>query len=184
MLVAAPNLLLLDEPTNHLDVYACEWLEDYLKAFKGAFIVVSHDRYFLDATVDRIWGHRRSQGCVCIQATTLFSRQEKQLAKERQAEEYQRQQEKIQKLEAYIRRYKAGNRSTMQKVGEKMLARIERVQKPREGPSMKLSLWKGGALRAPGAIGQRDIQKLRRADSLRGNGLCRGTRGEAGHRWA
>jgi ATP-binding cassette subfamily F protein 3 len=141
MLVAAPNLLLLDEPTNHLDVYACEWLEDYLKAFKGAFIVVSHDRYFLDATVDRIWDIDDLK-VVLYPGNYTFFTAEKQLAKERQAEEYQRQQEKIQKLEAYIRRYKAGNRSTMAKSREKMLARIERVQKPREGPSMKLSFGK------------------------------------------
>jgi ATP-binding cassette subfamily F protein 3 len=138
MLVAAPNLLLLDEPTNHLDVIACEWLEDYLKAFRGAFIVVSHDRYFLDATIDSIWDMDDLK-VVAYPGNYTFFVAEKELARERQTEEYQRQQEKIQKLEAYVRRYKAGNRSTTAKSREKMLARIERIQKPREGPSMKLS---------------------------------------------
>jgi len=141
MLVSAPNLLLLDEPTNHLDVNACEWLEDYLAAFNGAFIVISHDRYFLDATVDRIWDIDDLK-VVEYPGNYTFFAAEKELARQRQAQEYQRQQETIQKLEAYIRRYKAGNRSTMAQSREKMLARIERIQKPREDSQMKLSFGK------------------------------------------
>ena len=56
LLLDAPDLLLLDEPTNHLDIYAVEWLESFLQTFKGSLVVVSHDRYFLDATTNRTWG--------------------------------------------------------------------------------------------------------------------------------
>ena len=54
LLARKPDLLLLDEPTNHLDLQAIEWLEGFLPAFDGAFVVISHDRYFLDRTIDRI----------------------------------------------------------------------------------------------------------------------------------
>ena len=53
MLLSGANLLLLDEPTNHLDISSVEWLEDYLKSFNGAFLVISHDRYFLDRITSR-----------------------------------------------------------------------------------------------------------------------------------
>ena len=55
LLLEKPDLLILDEPTNHLDVQAVEWLEETLQAWEGALLVVSHDRYFLDRVVDRIW---------------------------------------------------------------------------------------------------------------------------------
>lgn len=55
MLLSEPDLLLLDEPTNHLDLETTKWLEDYLKYFKGAIIIISHDRYFLDKIVTQIY---------------------------------------------------------------------------------------------------------------------------------
>lgn len=141
MLCLAPDILLLDEPTNHLDVDACEWLEGYLQSFAGAFVVVSHDRYFLDATTNRTWDLDGRAIAEYPGNYTLFVAQ-KELARERQADEYERQQELIHKLEEYVRRYKAGNRTTMAQSREKMLARIQRIEKPREGPSMKLGFGK------------------------------------------
>ncbi|MEA4883799.1 MAG: ABC-F family ATP-binding cassette domain-containing protein [Clostridia bacterium] len=141
MLVSDPDLLLLDEPTNHLDMDACEWLEAYLKSFRGAFIVVSHDRYFLDAAIERTWDLDGLR-IVDYPGNYTFFMNAKALAREQQAEEYSRQQEQIQKLEDYIRRYKAGNRATMAQSREKMLARIQRIQKPTDGPSMKAAFGK------------------------------------------
>ncbi|MCR4426342.1 MAG: ATP-binding cassette domain-containing protein [Firmicutes bacterium] len=141
MLVSEPDLMLLDEPTNHLDLAAVEWLEQYLKSFRGAFIVVSHDRYFLDATVDRIWDLEDRVVREYSGNYTAYLAQ-REFLRERQEEEYRRQQEKIQRLEAYIRRYKAGNRTTMAQSREKMLARMERVDRPKEGASLKVSFAK------------------------------------------
>ncbi len=141
MLCSAPDVLLLDEPTNHLDVDACEWLEGYLRSFAGAFVVVSHDRYFLDATTNKTWDLDGRAITEYAGNYTFFVAQ-KELARERQAEEYERQQELIQRLEEYVRRYKAGNRTTMAQSREKMLARIQRIEKPRESPSMKLGFGK------------------------------------------
>ena len=140
MLASDPDVLLLDEPTNHLDVAACEWLESYLRTFRGAVIVVSHDRYFLDAVVNRIWDLENKRITEYNGNYTCFVAQ-RELALERQAEEYRRQQELIERLEAYVRRYKAGNRTTMAQSREKMIARIQRqhVSKPTSGPTMKLS---------------------------------------------
>jgi len=141
MLCLAPDVLLLDEPTNHLDVDACEWLEGYLRSFAGAFVVVSHDRYFLEATTNKTWDLDGRTIAEYPGNYTFFVAQ-KELARERQAEEYERQQELIHRLEEYVRRYKAGNRTTMAQSREKMLARIQRIEKPRESPSMKLGFGK------------------------------------------
>jgi len=141
MLCSAPDVLLLDEPTNHLDVDACEWLEGYLRSFAGALVVVSHDRYFLDATTNKTWDLDGRTITEYPGNYTFFVAQ-KELARERQAEEYERQQELIHRLEEYVRRYKAGNRTTMAQSREKMLARIQRVEKPRESPSVKLGFGK------------------------------------------
>lgn len=130
LLLSEPDLLLLDEPTNHLDMDAVEWLEGYLGTYRGAVIVVSHDRYFLDATVERILDlddHKIES----YPGNYTFFVKEKELRKLQALEEWQRQQELIAKLEDYIRRYKAGNRTTMAQSREKMLARIPRKEKPR-----------------------------------------------------
>lgn len=132
MLASDPDVLLLDEPTNHLDVAAIEWLEGYLRSFRGAVIVVSHDRYFLDACVNRIW-HMDDNGLRDYSGNYTCFVAQREMALERQAEDYRRQQELIAKLEDYVRRYKAGNRTTMAASREKMLARIERVKKPASG---------------------------------------------------
>ena len=141
MLCLAPDVLLLDEPTNHLDVDACEWLEGYLRSFAGAFVVVSHDRYFLEATTNKTWDLDGRTIAEYPGNYTFFVAQ-KELARERQAEEYERQQELIHRLEEYVRRYKAGNRTTMAQSREKMIARIKRIEKPMQSPSMKLGFGK------------------------------------------
>ena len=138
LLVTNPDLILLDEPTNHLDTKAIEWLEDYLKTSNVSFIVISHDRYFLDSVVDKIYhieqGHLKEY-------TGNYSTYLKtyEFERERQMVAYERQQELIAKYEEYIRRYKAGNRSTMAQSREKMLARIERVNMPKESSNIRVN---------------------------------------------
>ncbi len=105
LLLIQPNLLLLDEPTNHLDIVALEWLEDYLARYPGAVLIVSHDRAFLDRTVNRILAlddvtHtlREYPGNYTDYAVTLDRTLEKQWAT------FKEQQERVQKLEASIRK--------------------------------------------------------------------------------
>jgi ATP-binding cassette subfamily F protein 3 len=142
MLASDPDVLLLDEPTNHLDVAAIEWLEDYLRSFRGAVIVVSHDRHFLDACVNRIW-HMDDNGLKEYNGNYTCFVAQREMALERQAEDFRRQQELIAKLEDYVRRYKAGNRTTMAASREKMLARIERIKRPvTSDKAMKVSFGK------------------------------------------
>jgi ATP-binding cassette subfamily F protein 3 len=133
LLLGRPDVLLLDEPTNHLDLAATEWLEDYVKASRATMLIVSHDRYFLDSVVQRVFELR--QGCIENFPPGNYSAYRIERARRDEALQdiAQRQQEEIERVEAYIRRYKEGNRATMAKSREKMLARLEaqRVAAPR-----------------------------------------------------
>src|SRR5919199_3200907 len=125
LLLGRPDVLLLDEPTNHLDLAATEWLEDYVKASRATMLIVSHDRYFLDSVVQRVFELR--QGCIENFPPGNYSAYRIERARRDEALQdiAQRQQEEIERVEAYIRRYKEGNRATMAKSREKMLARLE-----------------------------------------------------------
>ena len=138
-LLGEPDLLLLDEPTNHLDLATTEWLESYLKAFPGACIVVSHDRYLLDAVTSRTLeledGRVESYPGAYSTYVALKAEQVRL-----QQEAWKRQQEEIEKLKDYIRRYKAGQRAAQAHSREKMLARVENaaVDRPRETRAMRV----------------------------------------------
>lgn len=110
LLLEEPDLLLLDEPTNHLDVRSMGWLEGVLIGWKGALIVVSHDRYFLDAVANRIWdlAHRRVEAYRGNYSHYRLQREERRV---RWRKEYKRQQEFIKETQAFVRRYKAGQRT-------------------------------------------------------------------------
>lgn len=131
LLLEEPDVLLLDEPTNHLDIDALEWLEEYLAHWKGAFIIVSHDRYFLDKLVHKIWelefGRLYEYSGNYSQYSAL--RQERL---ERQWKLYEEQQEFIQKSEEFIRRNIAGGdfRANQAQARQKMLEKLERIPKP------------------------------------------------------
>jgi len=131
LLLQEPDLLLLDEPTNHLDIEATEWLEEFLSKFKGAALIVSHDRYFLDRLVSRVVELENGKTETYTGNYSSFLSLRALRLRQRQ-EEWERQQEQIAKLEDYIRRYKAGNRATMAKSREKMLARIQPIERPRD----------------------------------------------------
>ncbi|MBI3958100.1 MAG: ABC-F family ATP-binding cassette domain-containing protein [Chloroflexi bacterium] len=110
LLLQEPDLLLLDEPTNHLDVRSVEWLESQLLAWKGALLVVSHDRYFLDTVVTRMWEmtHHRLE---TYRGNYSHFRQQRSERLERWRKEYEQQQEFIRETEDFVRRYKAGQRA-------------------------------------------------------------------------
>ena len=137
LLLESPDLMLLDEPSNHLDIEATAWLENYLARQAVAMVIVSHDRYFLDKVVTRIWEMHdgRLEAYPGNYSQYWRLRTEKAKVLERQ---YERQQEYIADQEAYIRKYAAGQRAKQAHDREKKLARIDRVERMQEivGPPM------------------------------------------------
>lgn len=130
LLLEEPNLLILDEPTNHLDFETLMWLEDYLKGYKGAIIIVSHDRYFLNKVCTRIC--EIEQGRLTSYRGDYSSYLvQKKMNSERQLKEYDAQQKKIAKLEDYVaKNLVRASTSKMAKSRQHMLDRIERIDKP------------------------------------------------------
>lgn len=130
LLLEEPNLLILDEPTNHLDFETLMWLEDYLKGYKGAIIIVSHDRYFLNKVCTRICEieHGRLTSYRGDYSSYLV---QKKMNSERQLKEYEAQQKEIAKLEDYVaKNLVRASTSKMAKSRQHMLDRIERIDKP------------------------------------------------------
>ena len=132
LLLEEPNLLLLDEPTNHLDLEARNWLEDYLTNYSNAFVLISHDRYFLDVTVGRI-------AEIWNKSFHFYSgNYEKYLAQktERRAlleSAYKNQRERIEQLETFINRFRAQATKAKQVQSRiKELEKIERIEIPPE----------------------------------------------------
>src|SRR3989440_9721617 len=136
LLLQEPDLLLLDEPTNHLDLAALEWLETYLLGWKGAMVVVAHDRYFLDKIVSRTieMAFGRIEEYPGNYTKYLHLREERM---ERRLREYDAQQAHIAHTEEFIRRYKAGQRSREARGRQKLLDRMERVERPQDFPEMR-----------------------------------------------
>lgn len=132
LLLTKPDILLLDEPTNHLDLEAIEWLEQYLIAYKGTVILISHDRYFLDAitekTLEMISGHINVYAGNYTEALEL-----KKKNYEVQLKAYKLQQSEIKRQEEVIERYRSFNREKSIKAAEsrqKALDKIERIKAP------------------------------------------------------
>ncbi len=128
LLLQAPDLLLLDEPTNHLDLESLQWLEDFLGAYEGTVVIISHDRYFLNRVVDRI--AELELGRFALYVGDYDEYQAQKLARQEQVEAAQRTQaEQIEKMERFIRkfRYKATKARQVQS-RIKMLDRLERVE--------------------------------------------------------
>lgn len=130
LLLEAPSLLILDEPTNHLDFATLGWLEDYLAGYKGALLVVSHDRYFLDKLCNKIWELEDGSLWEYKGNYTAYTRQrEEQDA--RQKKLYEQQQAERAKLEDYVARNLVRASTTkMAQSRQKMLERLEPVEKP------------------------------------------------------
>ncbi len=132
LLLRNPEIILLDEPTNHLDLKAIEWLEEYLKSYRGTLLIISHDRYFLDAITNRtfemIKGEIYSYDAPYSRYLTL-----KKKDYEIKLKAFKHQQDEIKRQEKIIERYKSFNREKSIKAAEsrqKMLDKIERIQAP------------------------------------------------------
>ncbi|MBC7234739.1 MAG: ABC-F family ATP-binding cassette domain-containing protein [Chloroflexi bacterium] len=139
LLLQEPDLLVLDEPTNYLDLGALEWLEAYLQDWRETLLVVSHDRYFLDRVVSRVWelNFGRLETYRGNYSRYVQQREERRLRLER---EYEAQQELIAKTEDFVRRYKAGQRTREAQGREKRLERLERLEAPRDDKPMRLRM--------------------------------------------
>src|SRR5258708_39629350 len=135
LLLQEPDLLLLDEPTNHLDLAALEWLETYLTSWKGAMVVVAHDRYFLDKVVARTieMAFGRIEEYPGNYTKYLRLREERM---ERRTREYEAHRAHIAHTVEFIRSYKAGQRSREARGRQKLLDRLERVERPQDFPEM------------------------------------------------
>lgn len=132
LLLLKPEILLLDEPTNHLDLEAIEWLEEYLKTYKGTVIVISHDRFFLDSVTNNTFqvinGHVNCYNAPYTKALELMKKDY-----EANLKAYNLQQEEIKRQEAVIEKLKSFNREKSIKRAEsreKMLEKIERIDAP------------------------------------------------------
>src|SRR5450755_142823 len=132
LLLEKPNVLLLDEPTNHLDLEARDWLEDYLKNYEYAYILISHDRYFLDVTVTKIVEIWNKRVHFYTGGYEKFRAQKAERLAQLEAA-YKNQQDKIQQLEAFINRFRAQATKAKQVQSRiKELERIERIELPPE----------------------------------------------------
>jgi ATP-binding cassette, subfamily F, member 3 len=132
LLAESPELLILDEPTNHLDINAIEWLENYLKNYSKAFILVSHDRYFLNSVTNRILEvENRKMKSYSGNFSAYID--QKELALKSDLRAYEKEQEKIKITEEFIRRYKAGIKCKQARGREKILNRMERMDDPDVG---------------------------------------------------
>ena len=131
LLLEAPSLLILDEPTNHLDFATLNWLEDYLSGYKGALLVVSHDRYFLDKLCNKIWELEDAVLWEYKGNYTAYTKQREE-QDDRQKKLYEQQQAERAKLEDYVARNLVRASTTkMAQSRQKMLERLEPVGKPR-----------------------------------------------------
>jgi ATP-binding cassette subfamily F protein 3 len=139
LLLQKPNLLLLDEPTNHLDLESRNWLEEYLSNYPFAFVLISHDRYFLDVTINRIveiWNKK---------IWTYSGNYEKHLAQKTQRQEqleaaYRNQRERIEQLEVFINRFRYQATKAKQVQSRiKELEKIERIELPEEEKTIHFS---------------------------------------------
>lgn len=130
LLLSKPDILLLDEPTNHLDIEAVEWLEEYLKNYKKAFVVVSHDRMFLDNVVDTVYEIEYGQTHKYAGNYTRFTELKRE-RREQQAKEYEAQKKEIARLTELVEKFRY--KPTKAAMAQSKLKQLERM-KPVEAP--------------------------------------------------
>ena len=132
LLLKKPDLLFLDEPTNHLDIGTLKWLEQYLKSYKGTIVLVSHDRYFLDQTVNRIF-EVENHHLNIYEGDYSFYAEERKARREAEIKKYEKQQTEIKRQEDMIRRFKERGTEKLAKRAasrEKRLSAMELMDRP------------------------------------------------------
>ncbi len=136
LLLAEPELLLLDEPTNHLDIKAIEWLEDFVRSYKGTVLIISHDRYFLDTVVKRVI-EMEDGACQSYEGNYSWYMQEKERRLLEEFANFQDQQKEIRRMEEAVKRLRDwGNRGDNEKFFrkaasiEKAIDRMEKIKRP------------------------------------------------------
>ena len=142
LLLSEPDILLLDEPTNHLDIAGRQWLEEYLRNYRGAVVLISHDRWLLDRAVSKIY-ELEAGGMVEYPGNYEKFRELRVLRLEEMRRAYDKQQTKIKQEQSFIDRYRAGQRATQAQGREKRLERYirdESLEPPMELDTMKLRL--------------------------------------------
>ncbi len=127
LLLSSPDVLLLDEPTNHLDVQAVEWLENFLSNYDKTYVIISHDRYFLDRTTNKIIEIENGRAVLYKGNYSQFL-VEREERREIQRREYENQQSYIKNTEAFVRKNLEGQKTKQAKSRRTMLQRLERVE--------------------------------------------------------
>jgi ATP-binding cassette subfamily F protein 3 len=138
MLLEEPDLLLLDEPTNYLDIRSIEWLQDYLYNFKGAIVMIAHDRYLLDALVQRVWGiEARSVFIFPGNYSNYLSDRERR--ESQQLQQFEDQQAFIKRTEHFIAKFK-GRKDTAPRAmsRQRMLDKLEVIEAPETLPEIRI----------------------------------------------
>jgi ATP-binding cassette, subfamily F, member 3 len=158
LLVADPDLLLLDEPTNHLDLSAIEWLEEAVRRRRGALLVASHDRAFLDATVTRVWELRDRRLSAFRGDYSAYARQREERDARLRREAETRELE-IAREQGLVQTYRSQRKHGKMHEHEARLARLDRIDVPRSGPSLRLN-------RALGAPAPRSGEVVLRMEDL------------------
>lgn len=133
LLLAEPDLLLLDEPTNHLDIASIEWLEEYINGFKGAAIIVSHDRYFLDRVTNKtIEIENRKVHCFAGNYTRFA--EQKELRQKTTARQYENTMKEVERIEGIIKQQRQFNRERNIRMAQSKQKQIDRLTKDLEAP--------------------------------------------------
>ena len=141
LLLRKPDIILMDEPTNHLDLEAIEWLQDYLKEYKGSLLLISHDRYFMDqvcTTMGELLGGRM----IKFSGNYTEYMRKRTADFENRMKAYNLQQKEIQREQAIIERYRSFNREKSIKAAEsrqRRLDKVERLEKPMEEQHVRFS---------------------------------------------
>lgn len=159
LLLTKPDILLLDEPTNHLDVQAVEWLEDYIREYGRAVVIVSHDRFFLDSVADVVYELENGRLTRYAGNYTEYRRQ-REKRRQSQMKSYQAQQQEIERLTALIEKFKHKPRkAAMARSKKKVLERMEKIERPSEEGAHIFT--EAITPRAPGSKWVLDADKLR-----------------------
>ena len=146
LFLAEPDILLLDEPTNHVDLQSLEWLENYLKNYKKTVIIISHDRYFLDNVVTQIIEieNKRAYSYACNYTQFVNKKAEDRELRQKHYELQQREIKRLEEMITQLRAWGSEKKVKQARNKEKMLDRIERLERPSDLAKLKLAFTEKG----------------------------------------